>query len=354
MSETLLLSNEVVIRVILKSSLLLKLYLMTAARGWCITLNLDADLYNVLETASQFAAEWCTAAQLEMPMGRSQSRVTYIIWQLERGAQQQRFHLQGYLECTKSVRMSTVKTWLNAPTAHLEARQATRIEARDYCQKMATREAGPWVLGVWGPGQGHRSDLAMIAHGISTGELTFANIRQECPAKYMQYRNGMRDLLADSARKRAREFRHVEVTILTGPAGCGKTSAAIAAGEDYFILDPGSNGSNVWFDGYEEQDILIIDDYYGWIKWTMLLRLLDGYQVRLPIKGGFTYASWTRVYITSNQHPAGWYNYNERINWEALTRRVTRFQYWDGVQEEPRMGRLPTACVMNDILLEAE
>ena len=32
-----------------------------------------------------------------------------------------------------------------------------------------------------------------------------------------------------------------------------------------------------------------------------MLNLLDGYRLRLPIKGGFTYAAWTKIFITSNQ-----------------------------------------------------
>ena len=37
------------------------------------------------------------------------------------------------------------------------------------------------------------------------------------------------------------------------------------------------------------------------------MRLLDGYKLQLPIKGGFTYARWRRVIITSNDHPDDWY-----------------------------------------------
>ena len=68
-----------------------------------------------------------------------------------------------------------------------------------------------------------------------------------------------------------------------------------------------------WWDGYDGDEILLIDDFYGQIKVARMLHLMRGYQCRLPIKGGFTYAMWQKVYITSNTHPNMWYNGWEKI-----------------------------------------
>lgn len=90
-----------------------------------------------------------------------------------------------------------------------------------------------------------------------------------------------------------------------------------------FLLDqPG--GNNLWFDGYDGQSVLIIDDFSGWIKYRFLLRLLDGYQVRLEVKGSHTWAAWTEVYITSNVPPEGWY---ERGAPPELLRRLDEIVY---------------------------
>jgi hypothetical protein len=76
------------------------------------------------------------------------------------------------------------------------------------------------------------------------------------------------------------------------------------------------------FNGYDGEKVLLIDDFNGWIKYT--LRILDGYPLRLNIKNGVTWARFDRVYITSNAKPANFYkreikkNFKRRINTDAL------------------------------------
>ncbi len=65
---------------------------------------------------------------------------------------------------------------------------------------------------------------------------------------------------------------------------------------------------------------ILIDDYYGWIKYYYFLRLMDGHQVRIPKKGGHDWAEWTTVWITSNKEPEEWYQFGMT---EALDRRIT-------------------------------
>lgn len=74
--------------------------------------------------------------------------------------------------------------------------------------------------------------------------------------------------------------------------------------QEYYILD---QAERVWFDGYEGEPRLVIDDFYGWIKYGMLLRILDGHQFRGEVKGGHIYGHWTTVIITSNKRPDEWY-----------------------------------------------
>ena len=54
---------------------------------------------------------------------------------------------------------------------------------------------------------------------------------------------------------------------LYGPTGTGKTYAAInliANRRDYYIAEcPSSRGSKLWFDGYEGQKTLVLDDFSG-------------------------------------------------------------------------------------------
>lgn len=115
-----------------------------------------------------------------------------------------------------------------------------------------------------------------------------------------------------------REFRDVQVIVHWGKTGTGKTRKPYEEGA--YLFDDFENG---WWDGYEGESVICLDEFYGGIKFSSLLRWLDGYQLRLKIKGGFTYAQWSKVYITSNVHPDQWYPnvLDERKN--ALYRRFS-------------------------------
>lgn len=65
----------------------------------------------------------------------------------------------------------------------------------------------------------------------------------------------------------------------------------------------------------------MIDEFYGsWMKYNVLLRVLDGHPLRLEVKGGFTWAAYTHVFITSNACVGAWYH---RDDISALKRRIT-------------------------------
>lgn len=74
------------------------------------------------------------------------------------------------------------------------------------------------------------------------------------------------------------------------------------------------------FDGYDGEDAIIIDDFEGQLKYKHLLKILDGHQLRVNVKGGHRYARWTRVFITTNEEASGWY---QRGLTPALQRRLT-------------------------------
>lgn len=90
-------------------------------------------------------------------------------------------------------------------------------------------------------------------------------------------------------------------------------------GQEPYILRT-SNSKNIWWDGYTGQKAIVIDEFYGsWMKYNVLLTILDGYALRLEVKGGFTWASYDMVIITSNATVGEWYS---RVDISALNRRI--------------------------------
>lgn len=262
-----------------------------ARRNWCVTFWEDpAD--RALDAPVQYA---CVGRELCPTTGRT--------------------HWQAYVEFSKPVRGSFVKSHFGQADCHFEARRGTQDEAIRYCKK-----DGLWA--VYGtPGkQGARNDLREVADAIRGGK-SISSIAEENPAIYCQYRNGLRDIGGFAIAESSKQFRQIQVSVYHGKAGCGKTRKAVEENPDAYILSAPDSGQ-IWWDGYEGQSCLILDDFYGGIKYSSLLRVLDGYQYRLAIKGSFTYAQWTKVIITSNDHPDTWYQmFNGKVS-PALKRRI--------------------------------
>lgn len=79
-----------------------------------------------------------------------------------------------------------------------------------------------------------------------------------------------------------------------------------------FTVKVNSSGK-LWFDGYNGQKVLLLNEFYGQLRAGALLDLLDNYRQTIEVKGSSTVSNWDTVYITSNCSPTHWYNYYENI-----------------------------------------
>lgn len=247
------------------------------------------------------------------------NHVIYIVFQEEVGSTGTA-HLQGYLVLQSPRELSYLRGSIS-PCAHWEKRHGTHAEARAYSIKEDTRVNGPWEYGTPPVGQGHRSDLVSISRSLRTG-CSMKDIATEYPGQFVRYNVGLykiSDLLSSS--EGTKRWIHV----YHGPAGCGKTRLATTKyGSDYLMVGCG-NSSNFWLNGYDGQKILILDDFFGWCRFSLLLRLLDRYPVSLETKGGHVSLreSTKHIILTSNSAPADWYKFdeNEKLSLPALMRR---------------------------------
>lgn len=157
--------------------------------------------------------------------------------------------------------------------------------------------------------QGCRTDLKKYCKMIEDGEMKCSDFQTaEYATVWHQYGRTLRDVETQALKKRCNKFTKMTVTVLVGDAGEGKTRYAYDKHgyENCFKID--SEASQQFLcDGYDGEDVLIIDDFKGWIKYTTMLDYLEGHPVKLNVKGGHTYKRWSHVYITSNVSPALWY-----------------------------------------------
>lgn len=237
-------------------------------------------------------------------------------------------HLQGYVELQSRMRIQKLKTFL--PRAHLQSRKSAKpCDASNYCKKGEQSKAEWKSLGINGPnygknadftesGQiskpGKRNDVASFRDAIRTS-ASDADLLDEHPEAFFRYPK-MVSIVRNAYNRRNNSFKPVQVHVLHGDAGSGKTRLVHDADPDVYTVTDGAQ----WFDGYIGQKTILIDDFYGGIKYGLFLRLLDGYPFDLPIKGGFTWKMWDTVYITSNDPPDKWYS---RGLTPAMARRIT-------------------------------
>ena len=123
-----------------------------------------------------------------------------------------------------------------------------------------------------------------------------------------------------------------------GPTGERKTRTAIEIAERYGLRYWMSNDTLKWFDGFNGQDVAIIDDFRKSMlaDWNMLLRLLDGYGLFVQVKGGFTKWNPRIVIITTPATPGEcfqWVNKEGEIQeWDRQEQLERRLLFEDELQ----------------------
>ena len=216
-------------------------------------------------------------------------------------------HLQMYVEFSNPKRFPEIKKLFNSNTIHIEQCRGTALEASDYCKKddKDYKEFGT----LSSPGK--RNDIAEAIASMRNDNKAPLEILEETPHLLPYYRM-LKEVKRDMITLKHRELN---VIILYGGAGTGKSRYAYENYPDLYSKPAGD-----WWDGYEGETTILLDDYYGGIQYSTLLNVLDRYKLRVPIKGGFVNANWTTVIITSNKHPNEWYK--EKGMTPALRRRI--------------------------------
>lgn len=217
----------------------------------------------------------------------------YLIFQYERG-ENGTPHIQAYIVFEHQRTWRTLKALL--PKAHIEVAKKCPLACIRYCSKTKTRIKGPFEFGTRPEGQGARTDLTSIAKSIVSGEKKVADIITTDPGMYVKFHRGLHALEASLEKPRSSK---PTVYWVWGTTGAGKTHGAISRHPNSFYMKDHTQ----WWDGYKQQEAIIIDDFDG--RWPIrdLLKLLDHNPFRGQVKGGYVQINSPHIYITCDRPP---------------------------------------------------
>lgn len=250
------------------------------SRNWCFTLNnyVDEDEYWVYSLSAEVACSYVVCGK-EVGEGGTP-------------------HLQGYCNFKEKKSLSQVRSY--APRAHWEISEGTPLQASDYCKKDGNfYESGSLPLSQAAKGEaGKAAELARWeGYGVAASEGRLKDI----PLKVLaQYGKGI--LWAVTSRI---QFNLSDTTEqMLWYWGASRTGKSRKAREDH--PDAYLKMCNKWWDGYQGQDTVIIEDFDT--SHSVLCHHLkiwaDRYRFPAEFKGGKFDIRPRRIIVTSNYNPA--------------------------------------------------
>lgn len=262
---------------------------------------------------------WPLATEDNLPLDNPDpEQIQGLFYQVEQCPKTSKYHLQGFVVFKKKVRFGTVKTLF--PTAHIEKCRGTQQQNITYCSKSESKIRGPFTVGTLetpGKSKPLQEACKMIVEG-----KTMREIAVEYPTVFVVHSRGLR-MLQQQILEEPASWRVIEVIWYWGKTNVGKTRTCYEQDPKlYKVKDKGQ-----WWDGYIDQTTILFDEFYGEIPMKNMLNWLDGYPIDLEVKGGYTSARWTKVFITSNTDPHNMYNGVPQDVRDAFYRRINQIIY---------------------------
>lgn len=243
--------------------------------------------------------------------------IRYMCWGLEEGNKTGKEHHQGCIQFYNKKTKGGVLRIMKQINKDISIRPlwAEEVNLQNYVKKdNKIQEFGELMH------QGHRTDLENIKK-LLDNETPMKKIADDYFQTWCNNHNAFKKYEQMVAKEKRATFRHVEVEVIEGLTGQGKTKEAMKTENIYKI----EGDSLDWWDGYEGEKTILIDEYNNQLPITKLLNILDGYQLRLAVKGGFTYANWTKVFVTTNKVWDEWHQNAANVHRDALKRRITKW-----------------------------
>jgi len=259
--------------------------------------------------------------------------VRFLVYQREVGTHE---HFQGYLELEQQVTFSVLHTYAGLEHAHFERRLGSAKQARHYCEKPVadcschicdaelqnpTKVEGPWVFGSMSE-QGQRAELLEIKRELDRG-APLKRIKDEFFPEWVRYNKAFTEFRRQSTTPR--NFK-TKVFLFIGPPGKGKSTLmkTIARYLGTFYKVPAKKGSGLYFDDYDNQLVMLLDEFTGAYMPPEFFNLLaDEHECVLPTHGGAGHQMVSKfLFIGTNYCPKSWWKNRSAVQLLQTTRRI--------------------------------
>lgn len=249
------------------------------SRAWCGTCNNytqdDVDFYkNLFE---------------------KDKSIIYFIYGFEIGEKCKTPHLQMfiYFKNTKTFNVMCKKYCKVKPTQWRNMR-TNQFDCSEYCKK----DGKYFEFGEAPKKKGQRTDLEDVYKKIKEG-ATFSDIAEYAPGLAQRYANGIDRVIRELHNKP--RTTAPQIRWLWGESGSGKTHSitSVLKPDEYYM-----KGNTKWWDGYQQQRVVIMDEYNGHMLTTELNMLLSHHQYLVEVKGGMVHFNSPLIYIISDSPPA--------------------------------------------------
>lgn len=233
--------------------------------------------------------------------------VQYGVYQKEKCPTTGRVHIQFFVQYKKRIRLTGVKK--HFPGDHLEIARDPK-QARAYCQKEETRESSPVEVGTFDQPLDTEDMVSVVKR------QRVSSILEEQPKLWRSLRQltELRQLFSSPRQEMTRGY------LFVGKTGSGKTRTASLISD--FVGDTYWQDCSQWWNGYDGESLVVIDEFRGQWEPSTLLRILDRTPYKVPIKGGYSNFCSRAVIMTSNLDLVSMYKQLDPLTIDAFLRRL--------------------------------
>jgi len=232
-------------------------------------------------------------------------------------------HLQGYVCMKVAKRLTTMSKML--PRAHLEVMKGNPKQASDYCKKDGQFQE----FGELPGNQQHNANQKRKAdYELALQKAKQQKLYEVDAGVLIRHMSSLKQIARDHPPQLENNADLCGVWFY-GPPGCGKSRSA-----RWLYPNAYPKPCNKWWDGYQNQDYVIIDDFdRNHVVLGHHLKIwADHYPFIAEQKGHSITIRPKVLCITSNYHPA-WIFTEDKTLYEAIKRRFIIHEFTSDLYE---------------------